>query len=552
MNRLQVFSLFLIAAIMSGCTEGPLALRWDGDKTTSDSEKVLTNSYKSQALSILQNRCVRCHVSAASTGKVFGFTNLSHAIATGLIVPGSPEKSRIYSEIASQSMPPKSPLSADEQAVIYHWIANNSAPTPSTVPGPTTTTMPAPPIPSAITLNYENIRKYVLAPSCIRCHSEAGGNRGDVNLETYQSNMENLKDIKDDVLDGSMPKKGKLTEDQKNLILAWINAGAPENSTLPLPPANSNGSGNAGSGTPVSTAPGNQPIPNPELPTMPTDPVLLKGWTVFNTSGCNHCHTGDATKPLAGGKPLKTAFGTFYPPNITPSVKYGIGKWTAEQFKKALRKGISPEGEFYYPAFPYTNYSLMTDADILSLYKYLKSLKPIEQKNTPNDLPNLYQFRPSLAVWRSLYFKNWKIPGNELDFRFAEGPFAPLPSRTAAWNRGAYLVESQLHCAQCHTPRDRFGGPIGNQWMAGSVLFDGMPPADNLTPDRQTGHGNWRDQDWQAFLKTGKNPDGESVSGEMRKIIRAGTSQLNSQDLEAVIIYLQDLPAVNRSMTSAH
>ncbi|MGD2112045.1 MAG: cytochrome c, partial [Gammaproteobacteria bacterium] len=174
-----------------------------------------------------------------------------------------------------------------------------------------------------------------------------------------------------------------------------------------------------------------------------TDAGLVeRGRYLFGIAGCTSCHTHD--QPLAGGRPLATPFGTFYPPNITPDPRQGIGTWSERDFRRALGQGISPGGEDYYPAFPYTSYTLITPEDQQAMYAYLMSLPAIPRANRPHDLP-WYLFSRRLV-------RDWKVG------RFTPGPWVDDPARSAEWNRGAYLANALGHCGECHTPRDLLGG----------------------------------------------------------------------------------------------
>ena len=108
--------------------------------------------------------------------------------------------------------------------------------------------------------------------------------------------------------------------------------------------------------------------------------------------------------PLAGGRALETPFGTFYPPNITPDPETGIGRWSEADFVRALREGISPEGGHYYPAFPYTSYTQLTDADLRAIRIYLFNQKPVRQANKLHELPWYLRSRVSLRIWKLLFF----------------------------------------------------------------------------------------------------------------------------------------------------
>ena len=182
---------------------------------------------------------------------------------------------------------------------------------------------------------------------------------------------------------------------------------------------------------------------------------LDNGKTLFTAGGCASCHAAsdDETRmKLSGGKPLVTPFGTFYPPNISPDQKTGIGQWSEAQFIRAMREGVSPEGKHYYPAFPYSSYRGMTPDDVADLFAYLKTMPAVEGKAPPHDLPFPFSIRQGIGFWKLLYLNNTIL--------------TPDPKQTLEWNRGHYLVEGAGHCAECHSPRNMFGTIIADKRLS--------------------------------------------------------------------------------------
>ncbi|HEY4133603.1 MAG TPA: cytochrome c [Alphaproteobacteria bacterium] len=262
-----------------------------------------------------------------------------------------------------------------------------------------------------------------------------------------------------------------------------------------------------------------------------------RGAYVFHASGCETCHTDSAHKGemLAGGRALKTPFGTFYTPNITPDPTYGIGKWSEQDFIRAVREGVAPDGSQYFPAFPYTSYTKMSDGDVRDLYAYVKTLPPVAKPSKPHDVGFPFNVRLGVVVWKWL--------------NFTPGPLPPVNTRSAAaadetWMRGRYLVEALGHCAECHTPRDRLGGLKTSLWMAGSDDGAEGESAPNITPDPQTGIGEWSDDDIAFALKIGMTPDGDSLGSLMAEVVEHGTSKLTDEDLAAMAAYLKALPPI--------
>ncbi|MBW1880542.1 MAG: cytochrome c [Deltaproteobacteria bacterium] len=239
-------------------------------------------------------------------------------------------------------------------------------------------------------------------------------------------------------------------------------------------------------------------------------------------SGCASCHTAEGGAPYAGGFPIETRFGTFYGSNLTPDPEHGLGDWSEEDFVRALRKGRSPAGRPYYPAFPYTSYTLLTDADLADLWTYVQTVAPAPRPAPAHQLKGMYR-------WRFL-LRFWKVTG------FRRGPFRPDPDRSDAWNRGGYLVDAAAHCGECHTGRGGLGGLRKRRYLAGND--DPPEPAPNVTP-HEHGAGHWSTTDWTAFLEDGMAPDGDFVGGEMRRVVTEGTTLLSDEDRHAMAEYLR-------------
>lgn len=253
---------------------------------------------------------------------------------------------------------------------------------------------------------------------------------------------------------------------------------------------------------------------------------LARGEQVLRIGGCAHCHTAKEGPALAGGDALVTPFGTFYAPNITPSKTTGIGGWSEADFAKAMREGLSPKGDPYYPAFPFTSYTRMTDEDLKDLKAYLDSVPAVEQASRPHELGFPFNQRWGLHAWRLAFF--------------TPGRFTPDPARSREWNRGAYLAESLGHCQECHTPRTFYGVLEKDRAYAGATL--GKEKIPNLTTDKKAGLGDWTKGDVKGLLSMGMTPDGDFVGGEMAKIVEHGTGKLPAADLDALVEYLISLP----------
>lgn len=254
-----------------------------------------------------------------------------------------------------------------------------------------------------------------------------------------------------------------------------------------------------------------------------------RGAYLAKAAGCAGCHTEkkEGAPPYAGGRELKTPFGTFYGPNLTPHPEAGIGRWSEADFRRALREGVRPDGAHYFPAFPYPSFTLITDADVRDLWAFFRALPAEAKRNRPHDLRAPYGWRFLVGPWKWLYF--------------TRGPFAPDPARPAALNRGAYLVEALGHCGECHTPRNFLGATQRDRRLAGTASGPEGKSVPNLTPAKLK---KWDDRDLREFLLSGLTPDGDVAAEAMGEVVRNTTSQLTADDLAAMIAYLRALPAV--------
>ena len=278
-------------------------------------------------------------------------------------------------------------------------------------------------------------------------------------------------------------------------------------------------------------------IPGSETAWANTD-TFKRGEYIFRVAGCRGCHTTDADRKqktfLAGGRSLKTPFGTYFTPNITPDKKYGIGRWTQEDFKQALRSGKNPDGANYFPVFPYVSYTNMSDQDISDLWTYMKTLPPIARPNKKHQAGIVFGSRFMVGAWKLI---NFNI-----------GPLKLDSSKSELWNRGYYLTEALGHCGECHTPRDKLGGIQKNMYLAGTSDGPDGDTVPNITTDRKTGIGAWSDDDYASLLSIGMLPDGDFVGGSMGEVIE-NTETLTNKDRKAIITYLMSVPAILNKVT---
>lgn len=283
--------------------------------------------------------------------------------------------------------------------------------------------------------------------------------------------------------------------------------------------------------TAVATAATLLPAPIASAQGLPArQPDLANGKVLFTAGGCASCHAtpgqSDMTR-LGGGLEMKTGFGTFHVPNISPDKSAGIGGWTEQQVVDALRKGVGRNGEHLYPVFPYTTYQRLRTDDARDLYAYLMTLPADPTPNKPHQLSFPYNVRLTLAGWKLLY----------LDGK----TFTPDPARDAQWNRGAYLVEAAAHCAECHSTRNALGAIDPAKRYAGGP--DPERPANYIPNITQHADGieKWTVANIAELLKSGYTPDDDKVSGTMAEVVK-NTVQLSEADRVAMATYLKSLP----------
>ncbi len=254
------------------------------------------------------------------------------------------------------------------------------------------------------------------------------------------------------------------------------------------------------------------------LDVLTGDPI--KGGYIFRASGCATCHASPQ-KPeqqvLAGGQAFKSKFGTFYAPNVSMSKNFGIGDWSLSNFANALKQGVNPKSQHYYPAFPYTSYRLISDQDLVDLWAFWQTLPAVETPSLSHDVPWPVSMRSGLSVWKLINFRTDWI-------------------KTEANERGRYLVEVLGHCAECHTPRNFLGGLKQNKWMEGTTAADGKV----TVPGISTKHLKWTEKEIVDYLETGFTPEYDVAGGQMAKVIE-NTSKFRREDLRAIAKYLKQL-----------
>jgi mono/diheme cytochrome c family protein len=258
----------------------------------------------------------------------------------------------------------------------------------------------------------------------------------------------------------------------------------------------------------------------------PSAEAIAKGKALTEIADCASCHTADPAKPFAGGKRIDTPFGGIYSPNLTPDPDTGLGRWSDEDFVRALRYGVAPSGSRYYPAFPYPNFTKLIRDDILAIRAYLATLAPIRNTAPPPELRWPLNYRVLMRGWNNLFFK--------------PGIFQPDQSRSAEWNRGGYLVEGLAHCGACHTPKNFFGADRRGRAFAGGRVADMFAP--RLDSAARSGLKSWSVDDIVEYLQSGRNT--KSHAGElMSEVVLNSTSKMSDADVRAMAVYLKALPA---------
>lgn len=259
----------------------------------------------------------------------------------------------------------------------------------------------------------------------------------------------------------------------------------------------------------------------------PAEDEVARGRYLATLGDCAICHTapGRPDRPYAGGYPLHAYFGTVYSSNITPDPATGIGRWSPDEFYRAMHEGIAAGGRHLYPAFPYSYFTKLSRADSDALYAYLRTLRPIAYRPPPNRLIFPTDIRFGMTFWNWLFLDT--------------APLAAVASQSPAWNRGKALVDGIGHCGGCHTGKTFFFSDKADRYLAGETIDGWYAP--NLTGAKRTGLGAWTAADIATYLKLGANRFGRAV-GAMQDVIRLSTSRMSDRDRSAIAAYLKSLP----------
>jgi mono/diheme cytochrome c family protein len=256
--------------------------------------------------------------------------------------------------------------------------------------------------------------------------------------------------------------------------------------------------------------------------------VVERGEYLAKAADCMVCHTTAGGKEYAGGLGFKLPFGTLYSTNITPDKETGIGNYSDRDFLNAVQRGIRHDGARLYPAMPCASYTYITDADALAIKTYLFSLPPVRVTTPANTLEFPFNQRWAMIFWSELFNPDTR--------------FEPDISKTAEWNRGAYLAEALAHCGECHTPRN-LAFALNNRKKFAGALAAGWR-AFNISSDKATGVGSWSDDDLIAYLSVGHAADHGTASGPMGEAVDHSFSQMVPEDIHAIVAYLRSVPPV--------
>jgi mono/diheme cytochrome c family protein len=267
------------------------------------------------------------------------------------------------------------------------------------------------------------------------------------------------------------------------------------------------------------------PIARPD-PSTWSAATIARGQQLAALGDCAVCHTVTNGVVNAGGRPIETPFGTIYATNITPDVETGIGAWSYPAFERAMREGIHRDGRHLYPAFPYTHFAKTSDADLQALHAYLMAQPAMRAETPENKLAFPFNLRPLMAGWNALFHQ--------------AKAFEADATKSATWNRGAYLVEGLGHCGMCHSPINALGGTSQSDAFKGGLIPMQNWYAPSLTSNKEAGLGDWTIEEITDYLTKGVSSRG-AVYGPMAEVVYNSLQYLNDDDARAMAIYLKSL-----------
>jgi mono/diheme cytochrome c family protein len=270
---------------------------------------------------------------------------------------------------------------------------------------------------------------------------------------------------------------------------------------------------------------------DPPAPQSFDTTLVKRGRDLAAIGNCSTCHTVRGGKDFAGGLPVPTPLGTIYSSNITPDAETGIGRWPEAAFRRAMRSGVARDGQHLYPTFPYDHFTNVTDEDDRALYAYLMTREPLRAPARANELSFPLDQRFVIAGWKLLFLRH--------------GTYQPDSTKSAEWNRGAYLVEGLAHCGACHTPRNALGAERANAQFAGGDVENWHAYAINAQSPAPV---PWDADALFAYLRNGWHPDHGVARGPMALVV-SNLSEVPGSDIRAIATYMADVfgaPAPDR------
>lgn len=328
------------------------------------------------------------------------------------------------------------------------------------------------------------------------------------------------------------------------------------------------------------------PPPEDARPDTGPTATVARGRYIMNVLGaCTFCHTPlkmdgtrDMTKLFAGWgcgtgdaipfldiDPPTNGVGCLNARNLTPHAT-GIANVTDAQLRASIRDGVRTDGKIMSPVMPYWLFHNMTDIDVDSIIKYMRTLTPVDNLVPPNEEP-----------WLSLNNNDTSSPlCNGGTCTATPIPEASIPMPVAGTanmesaTRGRYLSGMVGLCVDCHSPDN--GVPQNGQFppffptpvqpdrlFAGGRTFfkeqlglvdpsyPNMIVTRNITPDA-TGLAGWTTAQLETAIAFGKDREGDAVCAATHGNMISPYAGLEDQDLEDIANYIASIaPTANNT-----
>ncbi len=253
--------------------------------------------------------------------------------------------------------------------------------------------------------------------------------------------------------------------------------------------------------------------------------LIQRGEYLSKAGDCIACHTyvNGKVPAYSGRLPIKTPFGTFYSPNITPDNETGIGLWSEMDFVRALKEGRGPHAGNYFPVFPFVYFANISDEDARALYAYFKHIPAVHMENRSLPFPfSLPGARFTLWGWDLLFF-------------YPNTPYSPDPEQSSEWNRGKYLVDGLGHCSMCHTPLNPLGSPVARYYLSGGFIDGYWAPSIN----KAGLEGISKEEIADVFAKNQLLNQAGPAAGPMSEVNHDSLRYLTREDQLAIATYLK-------------